>query len=81
MEVFIETNEIFIIKRNRTVVRMWCDDCGREVSLVTLHDAALLTGHDAETIHSMMENNRIHFSYLEPETPSVCLRSLCLIER
>jgi hypothetical protein len=79
MEVFIETSETFIIKRNRTFVRIWCEDCGREVSMVTLHDAALLTGHTVEAIYSMMENSRIHFSYLKPETPSVCLRSLCLI--
>ncbi len=78
-EVFIETSEIFIIKRNRTFVRSWCEDCGRKVNMVSLPEAALLTGYDVETIRSMMENRHIHFSYLNPETPSVCLRSLCLI--
>jgi hypothetical protein len=77
-EVFIETSEIFIIKRNRTSPRIWCEDCGREVSMLPLPEAALLTGHDVEAIRSMMENQRIHFWYLNPETPSVCLRSLCL---
>lgn len=80
-EVFIETSEIFIIKRNRTFVtfvRTRCEACGREVNMVPLREAALITGHDAETIHSMMENRQIHFSYLKPGTPSVCLRSLCL---
>ncbi len=78
-EVFIETSEIFIIKRNRTFVRTWCKDCGQEVSMTPLLEAALLTGHDVETIYSMMENRYVHFSYLKPETPSVCLRSLCLL--
>ena len=68
-EVFIETSETLIIKRNRTFVRTWCEDCAREVSMVTLPEAALLTGHDVETIRSMMENHHIHFSYLKPETP------------
>ena len=77
-EVFIETSEIFIIKRYRISVRTWCKDCGREVAMVPLPEAALLTGHDMETIRSMMENRRVHFCYLKPETPSVCLRSLCL---
>lgn len=77
-EVFIETSETFVIKRKRTFVRTWCEDCEREVSMLTLQDAALLTGHDVKAIRSMMENRRVHFSYLKPETPSVCLRSLCL---
>ena len=77
-EVFIETSEIFIIKRNRTFVRIWCEGCEREVSMVPLLEAAFLTGHGAETIRSMMENQLVHFCYLNPETPSVCLRSLCL---
>jgi homospermidine synthase len=77
-EIFIETSEIFIFRRNRTFVRAWCEDCAQEVGMVTLPEAASLSGHDVESIRSMMEKRRIHFSYLKPETPSVCLRSLCL---
>ena len=77
-EVFIETSEILIIKRNRTFVRAWCEDCGREVSMLPLYEAALLTGHDVKTIYSMMENRHTHFCYLKSETPYICLRSLCL---
>jgi hypothetical protein len=77
-EVFIETSEILIIKRKRAFVRAWCEDCAREVNMLPLQEAALLTGHDVKAIRSMMENRRIHFLYLKPETPSICLRSLCL---
>ena len=77
-EVFIETTETFIVKRNRTFIRTWCEDCGREVGMVTLPEAALLTSHDVRAIRSMMENQHIHFRYLKPETPYICLRSLCL---
>lgn len=77
-EVFIETTETFIVKRNRTFVRTWCEDCGRKVAMVSLPEATLLTGHDAEAIRALMEKRDIHFSYLKPEMPSVCLRSLCL---
>jgi hypothetical protein len=79
-EVFIETNEIFIIKRKRTFVRTWCKGCECEVSMLPLQEAALITGHDVKAIRSMMENSLVHFCYLKPETPSVCLRSLCLFE-
>lgn len=77
-EVFIETSETLIIKRNQTFVRAWCQDCGREVNMIPLLEAALLTGHDVKAIYTLMENQRIHFCYLKPETASVCLRSLCL---
>jgi hypothetical protein len=79
-EVFIETSETFIIRRNQPFIRTWCEDCEREVGMVTLPEAALLTGYDVKAIRSMMENRHIHFSYLKPEMPSVCLRSLCLFE-
>lgn len=77
-EVFIETSETLIIKRNRTFVRTWCEDCGRIVSMLPLPEAALLSGHDVKTVRFLMENQRVHFCYLKPEIPSVCLRSLCL---
>lgn len=77
-EILIETSEIFIVKRNRAFVRAWCDGCGREASMLPILEAALLTGYDANAIRSMMENRSIHFCYLKPETPCICLRSLCL---
>ena len=77
-EVFIETSETLIIKRNLNFVRSWCNGCERKVSMLSIQEAALLTGHDVKAIRSMIENRHIHFCYLKPETPSVCLRSLCL---
>ena len=77
-EVFIETSETLIIKRNRTVVRTWCEECEREVTMLPLPEAALLTGHDMKAIRTMMENQHIHFCYLKSETLRICLRSLCL---
>ena len=77
-EFFIETTETFIIKRNRTFIRTWCAGCGREVGMVAVPEAAMLTGYDAKAIYYLMENQHIHFCYLKSETPYVCLRSLCL---
>ena len=77
-EVFIETSEILIIKRNRHFVQVWCEECEQEVTMLSLQEAALLTGYDVKAIRLMIENQHIHFCYLKPETPSVCLRSLCL---
>jgi hypothetical protein len=78
-DVYIETNEILTISTKRTVVRVWCDGCGCEVSMVTVRDAALLSGQDVDAIHFLIGSKHLHFCYLKPETPSVCLRSLCSI--
>ena len=80
-EVFMETSEILIIKRNRTYVRAWCEDCECEVSMLPLQEAALLSGHDVKAIRSMMEDRHIHFRRLKSDTPSICLRSLCLFQK
>jgi hypothetical protein len=79
-EVSIETSETLIIKRNRTFVRAWCADCGREVGMLPPEQAALLTGHSVEAIRSMMESRHIHFRYQNLEAPRICLRSLCLFQ-
>jgi hypothetical protein len=79
-EVSVETGETLIIKRNRSFVQAWCADCGREVSMLPLQQAALLTGHSVEAIRSMMESRSIHFRYQNLEAPRVCLRSLCLFQ-
>lgn len=77
-EVFIETSETLIIKRKRTLVRTWCADCEREVSMLPIPEAALITGHDVKAIRAMIENQHVHFCYLKSETLRICLRSLCL---
>lgn len=78
-EVFIETSEIYIIRRQRFFIRTWCEDCGREVSMSSPSEAALVMCQDTKTIYSLIDKKHIHFRYLKEETPLICLRSLCLV--
>jgi hypothetical protein len=78
-EVVIETTEVYVIKRRRRVFRMWCEECGREVSLVPPSEAALLTFQELEAIYSLIEENRVHFRFFGENSPFICLTSLCLI--
>jgi len=79
-EVVIETTEVYVIKRRRSFIRTWCDDCGREVSLVPPTEAALLIFQEPETIYSLILENRVHFRFFAQQaTPFICLPSLCLI--
>lgn len=78
-EVLIETSEIYIVRHRRHLVRAWCDECDREVSLVPPSEAALLTFRETGAIYSLIDERRVHFRFFGEKTPFVCLASLCLI--
>ena len=79
-EVVIETTEVYIVRHRRHFIRTWCEDCGREVSLISPVEAALLTFREPAAIYSLIDENRLHFRYFAAEkTPFICLPSLCLI--
>jgi hypothetical protein len=67
-EVLIETIEVLIIKRNRLSFGPWCDACEREVSMLPLGEAALLTGHDA---NDSLDDGRRRVSLLLFEIPKL----------
>ena len=78
-EFVIETTEIYLIKRQRHFVRAWCDECDRQVSLISPAEAALLTFQETDAIYSLIDERRVHFRLFGEKTPFVCLTSLCLI--
>ena len=79
-EVVIETTEVYVIRRRRLIFRAWCEDCGREVSLVPPTEAALLSFQETAGIFALMDEKKIHFRFFDAqETPFICLTSLCLI--
>jgi len=78
-EVVIETSEIYIIRHQRHLVRAWCEECAREVSLILPSEAALLTFQETGAIYSLIDERRVHFRFFGEKIPFVCLTSLCLI--
>ncbi|MBS1795871.1 MAG: hypothetical protein JSS81_18600 [Acidobacteria bacterium] len=78
-EVVIETTEVYIIRQQRRFVRAWCEDCGRETSLVPPAEAALLIFREPDAIYSLIDENRVHFRFFDDRTPFICLPSLCSI--
>lgn len=78
-KIFIETQEVKVIKRKRNCFRAYCEHCRREVSLLPPADAASLMCCETEDIYSLMNSNKIHFRYLNNRKPFVCLTSVCLV--
>ena len=78
-EVVIETSEIYVVRHQRHLIRAWCGDCRRLVSLIPPSEAAILTFRDTTEIYSLINKNRVHFRLFGKKTPFVCLASLCLV--
>jgi len=72
MEVTVETNQVLIIRRRRST-RGWCEECGREMEIVSLEDAAAIAGISGPLLHDGVAQ-RWHFS--DREEQWVCLESL-----
>lgn len=79
-EVVIETTEVYVVRRRRHLIRTFCEECGREVSLVPPSEAALLSFCEPAAIYGLIAENRVHFRFFAREKkPFICLPSLCLI--
>jgi len=76
---FIETHEVKIIRRRKFFIRAFCEECGREVSLLPPADAAFLVCQETAEIYSWIDSKKIHSFYLNGAMPFVCLTSVCLV--
>ena len=77
--ITIETDEIWIIKRPRHIIRGFCRQCNRDVSMIPPEEAALLSCRDISVIYSFMNENNFHILYFNGGKPLICLNSLCSI--
>ena len=78
-EILIESSESYVVTRRRLFHRKWCNECGRDVNMVSPSEAAFMTCQTTEIITSLLNENQIHHANAESETPLVCLRSLSLL--
>ena len=76
IEITVETDEVWVIRRPGRLVRAWCPTCGRQVGMVTPDEAAVVAGVSWRTMARWVEAEKVHFT----ETPDglllVCLNSL-----
>ena len=73
-----------VFERDRTIVyasrypqrTAWCDQCGAEVQMITVFEAAKLTAVSTYTIHSIVNDGQIHGWTTAEGILLVCLNSL-----
>lgn len=57
-EITIETDQILIIRR-RSSTQVWCRECGREVNIVGLGEAGVLTGMSGQALRDCAQAPRL----------------------
>ncbi|HEX8653418.1 MAG TPA: hypothetical protein VF708_21560 [Pyrinomonadaceae bacterium] len=74
--ITVETDRIIVIGQSRTNTPIWCADCARRVSFVSVDEAAKISRTTSRTIFQWVEARRLHYT----ETPDgrllICLSSL-----
>jgi len=77
--VLIETREVSIFGRRKKNVRKYCDECGRDVTMLSPAEAASLISERTSRIYFLMKSKKIHQHGADGEKPLVCLLSLSLL--
>ncbi len=74
-EITVETDRVLIVRRRHSR-RAWCRTCGRDVDMVGIADAALLTGMTESMVLENAAARKWHLSEARDRPPLVCLDSL-----
>ena len=76
IEMVVEQDEIILVRRRRGAVRLWCNRCEEQVSMLRVEDASALVGVTARTIYRWIEAGRLHFAESDKGLVLICAQSL-----
>jgi hypothetical protein len=74
-QITIETSRVLIIRRTRSI-RARCVECAREVDMVGLEEAGILTGMTPPALRESAATGKWHFSESSEGALLICLDSL-----
>lgn len=77
----VEQDEIILVRRRRDAVRMWCKQCGEQVSMLRVEDASTLDGTTTRTIYRWIEAGKLHFVESDKGLVLICAQSLAALIR
>jgi len=58
------------------MAQLFCETCGREQRLISVHQAALLIGVSRATVYHWMKKGWIHWLHLPSNRRLICTQSL-----
>jgi hypothetical protein len=75
-EITVETERVVVIRRGRSSVQGWCQECARPVKMLTAEAAASVAGVSRRTIYRWAEAEKVHFTEMPNGVLFICLNSL-----
>jgi hypothetical protein len=76
VQLTIETHELLVIKRTTALAQDRCSECGGQIPLIKLEEAAVVAGVSSQTIYAWVEAGCVHFMDTAEEGLRICLDSL-----
>ena len=77
----VERDEIVLVRRKRSAVRFWCNQCEAQVSMLRVEDASALVGAKTRTIYRWIEAGKVHFAESDKGLVLICTQSLATLTR
>ena len=77
-EITVETYEVLVMSRHRSLSRSWCASCDKQVGIISIDDACV-SGLSKETIQNHLDSGRFHLIETAGGSSSICLNSLIQI--
>jgi hypothetical protein len=72
----VETERTFIFRTRSNTQTGWCEQCGVEVEMTFVDEAAAVSGLNEMTIYQSIETRSLHFTEDEAGRVLICLNSL-----
>ena len=61
IEINIDRQRLFVLKRRDAVAAEWCRECGRKVQMLTPDQAATIANVSSRTIYRRVEAGEMHY--------------------
>jgi hypothetical protein len=75
-EITVETEQVLLVRPNRSPLAAWCPQCEAEAPMVTPEEAVALTGQSLRQVCRLVEAGRLHFTETGEGLLRLCLNSL-----
>lgn len=76
IEINIDRQRLFVLKRRGVAVAEWCGDCSKKVQMLTPDQAAMLANVSSRTIYRRVEAGEMHYIETTEGLLLVCANSL-----
>ena len=76
IEIQIEVEREFVINRNGSDAVIFCETCPTPSQMVSVDEAALLTGTNSRSIFAKVEDDGLHYHETDDGLLLICVNSL-----